>query len=72
METSNYYITVTEAAEALGVAPRTVRYHAQELGGFKQFGRWMLSADAVQQHMPPDYANDLRQMRLPLRGGGDA
>lgn len=71
METSNY-ITVTEAAEALGVAPRTVRYHAHELGGFKQFGRWMLSADAVQQHMPPDYANDLRQMRLPLRGGGDA
>ena len=65
METSNY-LTVTEAAEALGVAPRTVRYHAHELGGFKQFGRWMLSADAVQQHMPPGNDNDPRQLELDL------
>ena len=68
MEKSNY-MTVAEAAEKLCVDPRTIRYHVQELGGYKKLGRWFVASDLLEQHMSPGNDNDPRQLELDLKGG---
>jgi hypothetical protein len=53
MSNSVKYITITEAAERLEVHCRTVRNHAEKLGGYKKFGRWFVEEHLVEQHLPP-------------------
>lgn len=65
MEKFNY-MTVAEAAEKLSVDPRTIRYHVQELGGYKKLGRWFVASDLLEQHLPPGNDNDPGQLELDL------
>ncbi|TBT83795.1 DNA-binding protein [Propioniciclava sinopodophylli] len=44
-------MTTSEAAELLGVTPRTVRRMAAKLSGRNVGGRWLVSARAVREHL---------------------
>jgi len=51
----NYYqdetpIDATEAAQLLGINPRSVRRRAVELGGRKVAGRWMFHPATIAEH----------------------
>lgn len=45
------HMTTSEAAELLGVTPRTVRRMAAKLSGRNVGGRWLVSARAVREHL---------------------
>jgi len=57
MEPTRTYLTISEAADRLGVDRRTVRNHLDDLGGYKKFGRWMVASDLLAQHLPPPESN---------------
>lgn len=55
VDPGNYYqdetpIDATEAAQLLGINPRSVRRRAVELGGRKVAGRWMFHPATIAEH----------------------
>lgn len=45
------YMTTDEAAELLGISPRSVRRMASRLGGRLVGGRWLVDRQAVSEHL---------------------